>query len=518
MADFQRRHRHLFHARNVPPEALYPQEPELLDVDDDNVAIPAAAAAAAANKPLARRQVLTLYKTLTVTQSKKTTTETYATSTVSYASISSAVAESSSSKRTVTVTSTYTSSSAAASSATVSTSSYVPSVSAVTTLLTLTTTTPTSTYSSAQSTSTAASTGGLGTSTSGSTLSVGARAGIAIGVIAGAALIFLIAFFAIRFARRHRDNDMNEKSMPPMASTDSATNPTFPPTAHVTDSLSKAPHLSIRVSRPSSGLLPLSLLSTGRPTMRTSTGDVQVAGMMSPMPSQQYSKMPSPPASEYNNADAYTASPAPDAVVAGAAPFGSPASLSEDSRPSSFASSSSDAESIKSRDLQPTISDPFASASSAADAAAAAVSASAIVEASSSTSNVHRTILDYVPTMHDELALKEGQLVRILHEYDDGWALCVKLDRSAQGVCPRSCLSARALRPRPKRGVKQSHSATSASSNATASGGTRNFTPNLPVLNTGLANSATPKPEGLRPETPTIQVFAPDSDHAYRVA
>ncbi|KAL2821277.1 hypothetical protein BDW59DRAFT_150321 [Aspergillus cavernicola] len=50
--------------------------------------------------------------------------------------------------------------------------------------------------------------------------------------------------------------------------------------------------------------------------------------------------------------------------------------------------------------------------------------------------------------MEDELGLHAGQLVRLLHEYDDGWALCVKLDRSQQGVVPRSCLSARPVKPR----------------------------------------------------------------------
>ena len=29
--------------------------------------------------------------------------------------------------------------------------------------------------------------------------------------------------------------------------------------------------------------------------------------------------------------------------------------------------------------------------------------------------------------MDDELELKTGQLVRLLHAYDDGWAMCIKL-------------------------------------------------------------------------------------------
>lgn len=36
-------------------------------------------------------------------------------------------------------------------------------------------------------------------------------------------------------------------------------------------------------------------------------------------------------------------------------------------------------------------------------------------------SNVHRIQLDFKPSMDDELGLRAGQLVRLLHEYDDGW-------------------------------------------------------------------------------------------------
>lgn len=81
--------------------------------------------------------------------------------------------------------------------------------------------------------------------------------------------------------------------------------------------------------------------------------------------------------------------------------------------------------------------------------------------------NVHRVQLDFKPSMDDELELKSGQLVRMLHEYDDGWvssarmhnnsktiltilqALCIRMDRSQQGVCPRTCLSKLPVKPRP---------------------------------------------------------------------
>lgn len=69
-----------------------------------------------------------------------------------------------------------------------------------------------------------------------------------------------------------------------------------------------------------------------------------------------------------------------------------------------------------------------------------------------SQSTVHRVQLDFKPTLPDELGLRAGQLVRLLHEYDDGWALCIRLDRSQQGVVPRTCLSTRPVKPRPSQG------------------------------------------------------------------
>lgn len=69
-------------------------------------------------------------------------------------------------------------------------------------------------------------------------------------------------------------------------------------------------------------------------------------------------------------------------------------------------------------------------------------------------SAVHRVQLDFNPTLDDELDMKAGDLVRLLHEYDDGWALCIRLDRSKQGVVPRTCLSTRPVKPRPQAGPR----------------------------------------------------------------
>lgn len=81
-------------------------------------------------------------------------------------------------------------------------------------------------------------------------------------------------------------------------------------------------------------------------------------------------------------------------------------------------------------------------------------SAAAIAAAGGPASSaVHRVQLDFKPTLEDEMELTAGDLVRLLHEYDDGWALCIRLDRSQQGVVPRTCLSTRPVKPRTPQGA-----------------------------------------------------------------
>jgi hypothetical protein len=67
-----------------------------------------------------------------------------------------------------------------------------------------------------------------------------------------------------------------------------------------------------------------------------------------------------------------------------------------------------------------------AAAGAAAIAAATAAAASNKPQGSSTPTggtpeNVHRVQLDFKPSMEDELEIKTGETVRLLHEYDDGW-------------------------------------------------------------------------------------------------
>ncbi|VUC23163.1 unnamed protein product [Clonostachys rosea] len=102
--------------------------------------------------------------------------------------------------------------------------------------------------------------------------------------------------------------------------------------------------------------------------------------------------------------------------------------------------------------------------------------------------SVHRVQLDFKPTLEDELELRAGELVRLLHEYDDGWALCIKLDRSRQGVCPRTCLSTRPVKPRNAQGGQ--------SPNFPFPGSARDQSPRRPMTPKGGADA--------RPASPNV--------------
>ncbi|KAJ7143128.1 hypothetical protein C8R43DRAFT_1015677 [Mycena crocata] len=46
---------------------------------------------------------------------------------------------------------------------------------------------------------------------------------------------------------------------------------------------------------------------------------------------------------------------------------------------------------------------------------------------------------EFIPTLPDELSITTGEVVRMLSEYDDGWALCAN-GRGDQGMVPLECL------------------------------------------------------------------------------
>ncbi|KIK97516.1 hypothetical protein PAXRUDRAFT_93349, partial [Paxillus rubicundulus Ve08.2h10] len=45
----------------------------------------------------------------------------------------------------------------------------------------------------------------------------------------------------------------------------------------------------------------------------------------------------------------------------------------------------------------------------------------------------------FVPTLPDELSITTGERIRLVAQYDDGWALCANI-RGEQGMVPKECL------------------------------------------------------------------------------
>ncbi|KAF4485630.1 variant sh3 [Fusarium agapanthi] len=122
-------------------------------------------------------------------------------------------------------------------------------------------------------------------------------------------------------------------------------------------------------------------------------------------------------------------------------------------------------------------------------------------------STVHRVQLDFKPTMDDELELRAGDLVRLLHEYDDGWALCIRLDRSRQGVVPRTCLSTRPVKPRPAQSGPRPGPPVKVGGPPRGPGpnqpqGQRPMTPQGNFGQARPASPAGPNPNGSRPQSP----------------
>lgn len=191
----------------------------------------------------------------------------------------------------------------------------------------------------------------------------GAKAGLAVGIIFGLALVFGLIFFCWRRKKSQRElEDYNEKS-----------------------SMGAGPNPVNRFSSDSDRL------------RRTSTQTSATAPRLSLRPVTQF--LPNLTA---GSADQKNASN----------PFGDAAALSEKSGASHDRANSINSDSNTSVES----GDRPATSGSGQVATAAAVPIAA-----RGPNNVHRVQLEFKPSMEDELELKSGQLVRMLHEYDDGW-------------------------------------------------------------------------------------------------
>ncbi|KAI9725421.1 MAG: hypothetical protein M1828_003271 [Chrysothrix sp. TS-e1954] len=249
---------------------------------------------------------------------------------------------------------------------------------------------------------------------SSSGMSSGGKAGLAIGLIL---LIGLIAGLIFFFYRRKKSQDGHHKLDDEKSGMQQQQPPPLIPRVSIRrPGRETAPRLSLR---PLTDLFPDSN-TTEKQGMVTNNGALAA------------------PAAAHIRTPAEKPSTIQESPNEATNPFGDHAELDRDAVPKPLNVSRP---STPTGQASPAIASSPAPGSPALGAAAASGSGAPL--------NVHRVQLDFTPSMEDELELRAGQLVRMLHEYDDGWALCIRLDRSQQGVVPRSCISKLPVKPRP---------------------------------------------------------------------
>lgn len=213
----------------------------------------------------------------------------------------------------------------------------------------------------------------------------GAKAGLAVGILFGLALVFGLIFFCWRRKKSQRElEEHNEKS-------------------------AAAPVPVNRFSADSEKL------------RRTSTQTSATAPRLSLRPVTQF--LPNLTGSGNGQAASQN-------------PFGDAAVVSDKAAAGHDRANSVNSDSNASVDSAGT---------AAAPGSAQVATAAAVPVTPRGPNNVHRVQLEFKPSMEDELELKSGQLVRMLHEYDDGW---VSLIFSNKKPCSITDLLFRHFAPR----------------------------------------------------------------------
>ena len=301
--------------------------------------------------------------------------------------------------------------------------------------------------------------------------SAGAKAGIAIGVLGGLFVVGLLVFLLFNRRRKRAEHEKlakdDEKLNGPIGGGVAAVGAGNGGGAVLADNMSvktdpKAPRISLR---PVTQFLPggwgdekqankgIALTTTSvtstpvttsrapggsawdRPTTSQSIDPANPFGSQAervPTPIQEESThSQSPPSSPFNDKNA-TDSPVDNGPVVAAAAVGAAAGAGAAAGLTRKASMRKDGPkeldlTLPTIQLDPVPASPAGtefSISSANPNAAAAPSAGAAAIAAAGgpvNSAVYRVQLDFKPTLEDELGLVAGDLVRLLHEYDDGW-------------------------------------------------------------------------------------------------
>jgi hypothetical protein len=308
----------------------------------------------------------------------------------------------------------------------------------------------------ASQSSSSSSTSASATSTSGSStlsqdstttptpMSGGAKAGIAIGVIGGIGAILLLVFFFFRMRKKAAERERSDDEK--YNATSSGENPFADGRAASTRTTATAPRLSLR---PVTGLFGDRRTSRGNALQMASNGGSDgAAGAMTP----QSSAWGARPGDNPNNRDnpfgnhAETVDPvnaagpttvdgvsasgdlmsgpgpamAAGAVVGGAAVGLKRGASKRGNGPVPFDFTRNNPNQGAAALASPAGTDYSMNEASGTPAQ---TNGGAVIAAAGGPQNsaVHRVQLDFKPSMDDELELRAGQLIRLLHEYDDGW-------------------------------------------------------------------------------------------------
>ena len=273
-------------------------------------------------------------------------------------------------------------------------------------------------------------------------LSGGAKAGLAIGIILLIALIAGGAFFLYRYKKRQDESHEKLEDDEKTAATGAgAFVPAREPSVRSTRTPTNAPRLSLRPLTqfsPNLGGAPATVGNKLEMTSNPSGASQQPKSMWErPGERNDITEKSNP----FGDHAASAAAPVAAGAVAGAAVGAAVRSKANDRRRSSGVVPKP--LSIKSNHSQTSLDSEVSSAhtgtlssanisefhlgtaSTASSAIPASVAASSVPSSlaapSGPPSNVHRVQMEFKPSMEDELELLPGQIVRILHEYDDGW-------------------------------------------------------------------------------------------------
>lgn len=273
-------------------------------------------------------------------------------------------------------------------------------------------------------------------------MSTGGKIGLAVGIIGAIAAIAGLILFVL--ARKRRQQSQHEKL-------DNEKSGFGTGAAATTDPMSASPNAPRLSLRPMSRLVP-EFMGSNQPKTRLSQGNMlttigekdSAAQLRTLSPSHAHAQQSQPSAGRPRNGENPFSDPEN--------PFADPekaATMPAAQKPMSTIPVTSASRPVQAQQPQPRaaptadsfplpqspqVGGPVPNNKPSAVPAPITIPASAGIEAAAPSpvvaqgpgpempaGNVYRILMDFKPTMEDELELRSGQLVRLLHEYDDGW-------------------------------------------------------------------------------------------------